>query len=74
MLMIGTDSGVPMLFHSQSTWNELDILGEPLLGVPAMEAIRAATYWPAKFMEQEDNSGTIAVGNMQISSLSGAMC
>ena len=61
VLMIGTDSGVPMLFHSQSTWNELDIWVNHF-GVPAMEAIRAATYWPAKFMEQEDNSGTIAVG------------
>jgi len=25
VLMIGTDSGIPMKFHSQSTWNELDV-------------------------------------------------
>jgi imidazolonepropionase-like amidohydrolase len=61
VLMIGTDSGVPMLFHSQSTWNELDIWVNHF-GVPAMEAIRAATYWPAKFMGKEADSGTITAG------------
>ena len=61
VLMIGTDSGVPMLFHSQSTWNELDIWVNHF-DIPAMEAIRAATYWPAKFMGKEANSGTIAAG------------
>ena len=25
VMMIGTDSGIPMKFHSQSTWNELDV-------------------------------------------------
>ena len=50
-----------MLFHSQSTWNELDIWVNHF-GFPAMDVIRSATYWPAKFMEQEDNSGTIAAG------------
>jgi imidazolonepropionase-like amidohydrolase len=25
VLLIGTDSGIPMKFHSQSTWNELDV-------------------------------------------------
>jgi imidazolonepropionase-like amidohydrolase len=32
------------------------------LQVPAMEAIQAATYWPAKFMGVEKDSGTIAAG------------
>ena len=61
-LLIGTDSGIPMKFHSQSTWNELDIWVREL-GVDPMEAIRSATYWPAVAMGVEDEVGTIAEGN-----------
>ena len=32
------------------------------MGIPAMDAIRAATYWPAVFMGVEDKSGTISAG------------
>lgn len=60
-MLIGTDSGVPMKFHSQSTWNELDVWVREL-GVPPLEAIKSATYWPAKFMGVEDKVGTISVG------------
>lgn len=60
-LLIGTDSGIPMKFHSQSTWNELDIWVREL-GVHPMEAIRSATYWPAVLMGVEDEVGTIAEG------------
>ena len=40
-LLIGTDSGIPMKFHIQSTWNELDIWVREM-GIPPMEAIQAA--------------------------------
>jgi imidazolonepropionase-like amidohydrolase len=60
-LLIGTDSGIPMKFHSQSTWNELDIWVNRL-GVDPMEAIRAATYWPAVAMKKDRDSGTVAEG------------
>jgi imidazolonepropionase-like amidohydrolase len=60
-LLIGTDSGIPMKFHSQSTWNELDIWVREL-GVDPMEAIRSATYWPAVLMGVENEVGTIAEG------------
>ncbi|MGB3563182.1 MAG: amidohydrolase family protein [Thermoanaerobaculia bacterium] len=60
-LLIGTDSGIPMKFHSQSTWNELDIWVREL-GVDPMEAIRSATYWPAVLMGVEKEVGTIAEG------------
>lgn len=62
ILMIGTDSGIPATFHCQSTWNELDVWVNRL-GVPPMEAIQAATYWPAKFMGREKDSGTIVAGH-----------
>ena len=61
VLLIGTDSGIPMKFHSQSTWNELDIWVNRL-GVDPMEAIRAATYWPAKMMKVDHEVGTISEG------------
>jgi imidazolonepropionase-like amidohydrolase len=60
-LLIGTDAGIPMKFHSQATWNELDIWVNRL-GVPAMEAIRAATYWPAVAMKVDRDVGTISEG------------
>ena len=61
VLLIGTDSGIPMKFHSQSTWNELDVWVNEL-GVEPMEAIRAATYWPAVAMKVEKDYGTISEG------------
>ena len=61
LLLIGTDSGIPGKFHSQSTWNELDTWVNRL-GVDAMTAIRAATYWPAVAMKVDRDYGTIAEG------------
>ncbi len=61
VLMIGTDSGIPMKFHIQSTWNELDVWVNEF-GFDPMYAIRGATYWPAKMMGVEDDYGTISEG------------
>jgi imidazolonepropionase-like amidohydrolase len=61
VLLVGTDSGVPGVFHCQSTWNELDVWVNDF-GVPAMDAIRAATYWPAVAMNVIEEVGTISVG------------
>ncbi|KRA45340.1 amidohydrolase family protein [Pseudoxanthomonas sp. Root630] len=61
MLLIGTDSGIPMKFHSGSTWNELDVWVNKL-GVPAIDAIRAATYWPAVAMKADKDYGTVTEG------------
>jgi hypothetical protein len=61
VLLIGTDSGIPMKFHSQSTWKELDIWVNRL-GVDPMTAIRAATYWPSVLMKVDKDVGTISEG------------
>jgi imidazolonepropionase-like amidohydrolase len=61
VLLVGTDSGIPMKFHSQSTWNELDVWVNKL-GVAPMEAIRAATYWPAVLMKVDKDVGTVSEG------------
>jgi imidazolonepropionase-like amidohydrolase len=60
-MLVGTDSGIPMKFHSQSTWRELDAWVN-LLGVDAMTAIRGATYWPAVAMKADKDVGTISPG------------
>ena len=61
VLLIGTDSGIPMKFHNQSTWREMDIWVNKL-GVDAMTTIRAATYWPAVAMKVDKDYGTIQAG------------
>ena len=60
-LLIGTDSGIPTQFHSQSTWNELDVWVREM-GIPPMEAIRSATYWPSLMMKKDADVGTITPG------------
>jgi len=59
--LIGTDSGIPMNFHSQSTWRELDAW-VTTLGVDPMTAIRAATYWPSVAMKVDSQVGTVSAG------------
>lgn len=61
VLLVGTDSGIPMKFHCQSTWREMDVWVE-VMGIPAEETIRAATYWPAKMMKVSDQWGTVSAG------------
>jgi imidazolonepropionase-like amidohydrolase len=61
ILLIGTDSGVPTQFHPQTTWNELDVWVHAM-GVDPMDAIRAATFWPAVAMKVEREVGTVTPG------------
>lgn len=61
VLLVGTDSGIPMKFHSQSTWNELDVWVNEF-GFDPMYTIRAATYWPSVAMGVDKDYGTISEG------------
>lgn len=61
VLLIGTDSGIPMKFHSQSTWNELNVWVNEF-GFDPMYTIRAATYWPSVAMGVDKDYGTITEG------------
>ncbi len=61
-LLVGTDSGIPTMFHNDSTWRELAVWVQ--LGVPPMEAIQAATLWPARFLGVEEELGTLAPGRL----------
>ena len=60
-LLVGTDSGTPMNFHSASTWRELDAWVTNM-GVDPMTAIRGATYWPSVAMRVSDTVGTVSAG------------
>jgi len=61
VMLVGTDSGIPMKFHSQSTWQELDAWVN-ILGVDPMTTIRAATYWPSVAMKADRDVGTVTPG------------
>jgi imidazolonepropionase-like amidohydrolase len=61
VLLIGTDSGIPMNFHSQTTWRELDAWVNEF-NIDPMVAIRAATYWPSVMMRVSDQVGTVSEG------------
>jgi imidazolonepropionase-like amidohydrolase len=61
VLLVGTDSGIPLQFHSSTTWRELDAWVNTL-GVDSMTAIRAATYWPSVAMKVDKEVGTVSEG------------
>ena len=61
VILVGTDSGVPMNFHCDTTWREMDGLTHTF-GMPPMDVIRAATYWPAVMMGVEQMLGTVSTG------------
>jgi imidazolonepropionase-like amidohydrolase len=61
VMLVGTDSGIPMKFHSSSTWRELDAWVN-ILGVSPMQAIRGATYWPSAAMKVDTDVGTVTPG------------
>lgn len=61
VLLIGTDSGVPLNFHSDATWREIDAWVR-VFGVDPMDALRAATFWPAVAMKKEKDVGTVSPG------------
>jgi len=61
ILLIGTDSGVPLNFHSDSTWREIDAWVN-VFGVAPMDALRAATFWPAVAMKKDKETGTVSPG------------
>ncbi len=61
VMLIGTDSGIPMKFHSQSTWNELEAWVNHF-GMDPLLTIKAATYWPAVAMKVDKDYGTISEG------------
>ncbi len=58
--MIGTDAGIPSMFHNDATWREMVKWVE--LGVEPMQVIQAATIWPARSLGVADRIGALAPG------------
>ncbi len=61
-MLVGTDSGIPGNFHTDSTWRELDTWVR--LGMTPMQAIAGATRWPARFLRKEKDLGTLRPGRL----------
>jgi len=61
-LLIGTDAGIPSMFHNDATWREMAKWVD--LGVPAMQVIQAATLWPARALRVDRDLGTLAAGRL----------
>ncbi|HSM06651.1 MAG TPA: amidohydrolase family protein [Longimicrobiales bacterium] len=59
-MLIGTDAGIPSMFHNDATWREMVKWVE--LGVPPMEVIQSATLWPARFFGRSGDFGTLEAG------------
>lgn len=61
-IVVGTDSGTPMNFHYESTWQEMDLLSQ--YGMPPMAVIQAATKLPALLYGRGRDLGTIEPGRL----------
>lgn len=61
VFLVGTDSGIPMNFHCTATADEIDVLVNDM-GLPPMDVIRGASYWPASMMGVGDKWGSIQPG------------
>ncbi|HUG42459.1 MAG TPA: amidohydrolase family protein [Longimicrobiales bacterium] len=61
-LLVGTDSGTPMNFHYESTWQEMDWFVR--FGIPPMKVISMATRYPALAYGIYDQQGTIEPGKL----------
>ena len=61
-LLIGTDSGTPMNFHYEATWQEMDWFVR--FGIPPMKVISMATRYPALAYGIYDQQGTIEPGKL----------
>jgi len=59
---VGSDSGTPMNFHYESTWQEMKLLVE--YGIPPMRVISAATRYPAELYGVGDKLGTVEPGKL----------
>jgi imidazolonepropionase-like amidohydrolase len=61
-IVVGTDSGTPMNFHYESTWQEMDLLVRA--GIPALEVIGMATRRPALLNGVGGELGTVEPGKL----------
>ena len=61
-LMAGTDTGDPFTFPGLDLHRELRLLVDA--GLTPLQALRAATITPAKYLDADESLGTIAAGKL----------
>ncbi len=61
-MVVGTDSGTPMNFHYESTWQEMDLFVR--YGIPPMKVIGMATKAPALLYRRFGDVGTLEPGKL----------
>ncbi len=61
-LLIGTDAGTPLNFHSDATWQEMDLMAG--YGVPPMEVLVMATRHNADYLGMGAEVGTVTPGKL----------
>ena len=61
-IVVGTDSGTPMNFHYEATWQEMDLLVK--YGIPPIKVISMATRYPALLYGAYQDLGTIEPGKL----------
>lgn len=61
-LGVGTDSGTPANFHTDSTWRQMELLVRA--GIPPMEVLSMATRTNAQGLGLGSETGTIDAGKM----------
>ena len=61
-VLVGTDGGTPLNFHTDATWQEMDLMVG--FGFPSMEVIVTATRRNAEYLGKGDELGSITRGKL----------
>ena len=61
-LLVGTDAGTPLNFHTDATWQEMDLMVR--FGIPPMEVLVTATRRNAEYLGRGDELGSLTRGKL----------
>ena len=61
-LLVGTDAGTPLNFHTDATWQEMDLMVR--FSVPPMEVLVTATRRNAEYLGRGDDLGSLTRGKL----------
>lgn len=61
-VLVGTDAGTPLNFHTDATWQEMELMVQN--GFPPLEVLATATRRNAQYLGRGDELGTITRGKL----------
>ena len=61
-LLVGTDAGTPLNFHTDATWQEMDLMVR--FGIPPMEVLVTATRRNAEYLSLGAETGSLTPGRL----------